>query len=209
MLHRSQRDQQPLQMRAVLELVELSYLPMVVALGPDPSREHTKSLQVVARAVHEAPVHIVHVTEWLQFFDVQSLALSFFHHLNELVPVAVPLAGVQGADLGSIKTSDHVYEIPLLAGGNKVHKVLHRILTCDTPSLLRSLGGGPVLSGSGMRGWLLVTSLLPSLWSSPLSHTLTLASGSLSFGGRRGKPYLPRQVHCLLVWGGWMCLLTS
>ena len=97
MLHRSRRDRHPLQMRTVLELVELGYLPMVVALEPDPSHEHAKSLQVAARAVHEAPVHITHVTEWLQFFDVQPLALSFFHHLNELVPVTVPLAGVQGA----------------------------------------------------------------------------------------------------------------
>ena len=196
-------------MRAVLELVELSYLPMVVASGPDPSREHAKSLQVVARAVHKTLVHIVHVTEWLQFFDVQPLTLSFFHHLNELVPVTVPLAGVQGADLGSIRTSDHVYEIPLPAGGNKAHEVLNRILTCDTPLLLRSSGGGPVLSCPGVRGLLLVTSLLPSLWSSTLGYTLTLASGSLSFGGRKDKPYLLRWMHCLLVWGSWMCPLTS
>ena len=196
-------------MRAVLELVELGYLPMVVASGPDPFCEHTKSFQVVARAVHEAPVHIAHVTEWLQFFDVQPLTLLFFHHLNELVPVTVPLAGVQGADLGSIKASDHVYEIPLPAGGHKVHEVLHQILTCDTPLLLRSSGGGPVLSCPGIRGQFLATSLLPSLWSSPPSRTLTLASGSLSFGGRRGKPYLLRWVHCLLVWGGSMYLLTS
>ena len=201
MLHRSWRDWQPLQMRAVLKLV--------VALGPDPFCEHAKSFQVVAHTVHEAPVHIAHVMEWLQFFDVQPLALLFFHHLNELVLVAVPLAGVQGANLGSIKASDHVYEIPLPAGGNKVHEVFHWILACDAPLLLRSSGGGPVLSCPGMRGWLLATSLLPSLWSSPLGHTLTVVSGSLSFGGRRGKPYLPRWVHRLLVWGGWMGLLTS
>ena len=196
-------------MGAVLELLELGYPPMVVASGPDPSHEQAKSLQAVARAVHEALVHIAHVMEWLQFFNVQPLTLSFFHHLNELVPVAVPLAGVQGANLGSIKASDHVYEIPLPAKGHKVHEVLHRILAYDTPSLLRSSGGGPALSCSGMRGQLLVTSLLSSLWSSPPSHTLTLASGSLSFGDRRGKPYLLRWVHYLLVWGGWMCLLTS
>ena len=196
-------------MRAVLELLELNYLPMVVASGPDPSHELAKSLQAAACAVHEALVHIAYVTEWLQFFNVQPLTLSFFHRLNELVPVIVPLAGVQGANLGSIKASNYVHEISLPARGHKVHEVLHRILACDTPSLLRSLGGGPVLSCSGMRGRLLVTSLLSSLWSSPLGHTLTLASGSLSFGDRRDKPYLPRQVHCLLVWGGWMCLSTS
>ena len=208
-LHRSWRDQQPLQMRAVLELLELGYLPMVVALGPDPSCEQAKSFQVAACAVHEALVHIAHVTEWLQFFDVQPLALSFFHHLNELVPVAVPLTDVQGADLGGIKASDYVHEIPLPPGGHKVHEVLHRILAGDIPSPLRSLGGGPILPCSGMRGLFLATSLLPGLWSSPLSHTLTLASCSFSLGYGRGKPHLLRWVYCLLVWGGWMCLLTS
>ena len=88
---------------------------MVVASGPDPFCEQAKSFQVVACAVHEALVHIAHVTEWLQFFNVQPLALSFFHRLNELVPVTVPLAGVQGADLGGIKASNHVHEIPLPA----------------------------------------------------------------------------------------------
>ena len=195
-------------MRAVLELVELGYLPMVVASGPDPFHEQAKSFQVVARAVHEALGHVAHVTEWLQFFNVQPLALSFFHHLNELVLVAVQLAGVQGANLGGIKASDHVHEIPLPARGHKVHEVLHWILACNTPSLLRS-SGGPILSCSGMRGLFPATSLLSGLWSSPLGHTLTLASSSFSLGDRRGKPHLPRWVYHLLVWGGWMCLLTS
>ena len=83
-------------MRAVLELVELGYLPMVVALGPDPFCEQAKSFQVAASAVHEALGHIAHVMEWLQFFDTQPLVLMLSHRLNELVPVAVPLAGVQG-----------------------------------------------------------------------------------------------------------------
>ena len=149
-----------------------------------------------------------HVTEWHQFFNVQPLPLTFFHCLNELVPVTVLLAGVQEANLGGIKASDHVHEVPLPAGGHKVHEVLHRILTCNTPSRFRSLGGGPVLSGSGMRGRLLSTSLLSSLWSSPLGHTLTLASRSFSLGDGRGKPYLSRWVYHLLVWGGWMGLVT-
>ena len=208
-LHRSWRDWQPLQMRAVLELVEPGYLPMVVASGPDPSREQAKSFQVAARAVHEALVHIAHVPEWLQFFDVQPLALTFFHRLDELVPVTMPLAGVQGAYLGGIKASNYVHEIPLPPGGYKVHEVLHRILACNTPSLLRSLGGEPILSCSGMIGLFLVTSLLPGLWSSPLGHTLTLASSSFNLSDGRGKPHLLRWVYCLLVWSGWMCLLTS
>ena len=136
---------------------------MVVALGHDPSCEQAKSFQVVAHAVHEALVHIAHVTEWLQFFNVQPLALSFFHHLNELVPVAVPLTGVQGANLGGIKASNYVHEIRLPPGGHKVHEVLHRILACNTPSPLRSLGGGPILPCSGMKGLFPVTSLLPGL----------------------------------------------
>ena len=121
---------------------------MVVASGSDPFCEQAKSFQVAAHAVHEALVHIAHVTEWLQFFNVQPLALSFFHCLNELVPITVPLAGVQGADLGGIKASDYVHEIPLPARGHKVHEVLHWILACNTPSLLRSSGGGPILSCS-------------------------------------------------------------
>ena len=209
MLHRSWRDWHPLQMRAILELLELSYLPMVVALGPDPSHEQAKSLQAATRAVHKALVHIAHVTEGLQFFDVQPLALSFFHCLSEPVPVAVPLTGVQGADLGCIKASNYVDEIPLPPGGHKVHEVLHRILAGITPSPLRSSGGGLILSCSRMRGLFPVTSLLPGLWSSPLGHTLTLASCSFCLGDGRNKPHLPRWVYRQLVWGGRMCLLTS
>ena len=182
---------------------------MVVASGPDPSHEQAKSLQAAARAVHEALIHIAHVMEGLQFFDVQPLILPFFHHLSEPVPVAVPLTGVQGADLGCIEASDYVDEIPLPPRGHKVHEVLHRILTGNTPSPLRSSGGGPILPCSGMRGLFLATSLLPGLWSSPLGHTLTLASCSFHLGDGRSKPHLPRWVYHLLVWGGRMCLLTS
>ena len=70
MLHRSWRDRQPPKVRVVLELVELGYLPMVVALGPDPSHVHTESFQVMARCVPKALGHIQHVMEWLQVFNV-------------------------------------------------------------------------------------------------------------------------------------------
>ena len=40
-----------------------------------------------------------------------------------------------------------------------------------------------------MKGRFLATSLLSSLWSSPLSHTLTLASSSFSLGDGGGKPH--------------------
>ena len=115
MLHGSWRDRQALKMRAVLELLELGYLPMVVASEPDSFCEQAKSFQVAASAVHKALGHIAHVMEWCQFFNVQPLTLTFFHRLNELVPVTVPLAGVEGADLGSIKASHHVYKVPLPA----------------------------------------------------------------------------------------------
>ena len=113
MLHRSWRDRQPLKMRAVLELVELSHLPMVVALGPDPFCMQAKSFYVMASGVQEALGHIMHVAEWYQFFNVQPLTLTFFHGLNELVPIAVPLLGIEGGDLGGIKASHHVYQVPL------------------------------------------------------------------------------------------------
>ena len=53
-----------------------------------------------------------------------------------------------------------------------------------------------------MRGQFLATSPLSSLQSSPLGHTLTLASSRFSLGDGGGKPYLLRWVYCLLVWGG-------
>ena len=106
---------------------------MVVTSGPDPFPEQAKSFQVTASAVHKALGHIAHVTEWCQFFNVQPLALMFFHRLNELVPVTVPLVGVQGANLGGIKASDHVHEVPLPARGHEVHEVPHWILACNTP----------------------------------------------------------------------------
>ena len=55
----------------------------------------------------------MHVAEWHQFFNVQPLALTFFHGLNELVLIAVPLSGIEGGDLGGIKASYHVYKVPL------------------------------------------------------------------------------------------------
>ena len=42
-LHGSWRNRQPPKMRAVLELVELGYLPMVVNLGPNPLCMQAKS----------------------------------------------------------------------------------------------------------------------------------------------------------------------
>ena len=50
-------------MRAVLELVQLSYLPMVVTSSPHPSGMQAKSLQVVASGLLKAPGHIRHVLE--------------------------------------------------------------------------------------------------------------------------------------------------
>ena len=57
-------------MRAEVALLELGYLPMVVASGPDPPREQAESLQAAARAVRKAFVYISHIAEGLQVFDV-------------------------------------------------------------------------------------------------------------------------------------------
>ena len=57
-------------MRAEVELLELGYLPMVVALGLDPPHEQAESLQAVAHAVCEAFVYVSHIAKGLQFFDV-------------------------------------------------------------------------------------------------------------------------------------------
>ena len=57
-------------MRAEVELLELDYLPMVIAPGPNPPREQAESLQAVARAVRKAFVYVSHIAVGLQFFDV-------------------------------------------------------------------------------------------------------------------------------------------
>ena len=67
----------------------------------------------MASGVQKALGHITHVAEWHQFFNVQPLTLTFFHGLNELVPIAVPLLGIEGGDLGGIKASHHMHQVPL------------------------------------------------------------------------------------------------
>ena len=109
MLHGSWRDRQLSNMRAVLELVQLGYLPMVVTLGPNPSGMQAESLQLVADGLLKAPGHIRYVSEWCQLFNVQSLTiLAFIHGLDELVPIMVPLSAVERGDLAGIKTPHHM-----------------------------------------------------------------------------------------------------
>ena len=96
-------------MRAVLELVQLSYLPMVVTSGPNPSGMQAKPLQIVASGLLKAPGHIRHVLEWCQLFNVQPLAiLVFIHGLDKLVLIIVPLSAVERGDLAGIKTPHHM-----------------------------------------------------------------------------------------------------
>ena len=96
-------------MRAVLELVQLSYFPMVVTLGPNPSGMQAKPLQMVAGGLLKAPGHIGHVSEWRQLFNVQPLAiLVFIHGLDELVPIIVPFSAIERGDLAGVKTPHHM-----------------------------------------------------------------------------------------------------
>ena len=96
-------------MRAVLELVQLSYLPMLVTPGPYPSGMQAKPLQSVAGGLLKASGHIGHVSEWCQLFNVQPLAiLAFIHGLDELVLIIVPLLAIERGNLAGIKTPHHM-----------------------------------------------------------------------------------------------------
>ena len=87
-------------MRAVFELAQLSYLPMVVTPGPNPFGMLAKPLQMVASGLLKAPGHIGHILEWHQLFNVQPLAiLAFIHGLDELVPIIVPLLAIERGNL--------------------------------------------------------------------------------------------------------------
>ena len=93
----------------MLELVQLSYLPMVVALGPNPFGMQAKPLQMVAGGLLEAPGHIGHVSEWRQLFNVQPpVILAFIHGMDELVPIIVPLLAIERGDLAGIETPHHM-----------------------------------------------------------------------------------------------------
>ena len=96
-------------MRAVFELVQLSYLPVVVTPGPNPSSMLAKPLQVVASGLLKAPGHIGHVLEWGELLNTQPLTvLSFIHDPAELVPIVVPLSAVERGDLAGVKTPHHM-----------------------------------------------------------------------------------------------------
>ena len=96
-------------MRAVLELVQLSYLPMVVTPGPNPSGMQAKPLKIVAGSLLKAPGHIGHVSEWHQLFNVQPLTiLVFIHGPDELVLIIVSLSAIERGDLAGVKTPHHM-----------------------------------------------------------------------------------------------------
>ena len=93
-------------MRAVLELVQLSYLPMVVTSGPNPSGMQAESLQMVAGGLLKAPGHIRHVSEWCQLFNVQPLAIIA---LDEPVPIIMPPSAIERGDLAGIKMPHYMH----------------------------------------------------------------------------------------------------
>ena len=70
MLHGPQRDGYPSQMRAVSELVQLSYPPVIVTLSPNPPCVLVKPFQMVASGLLEDSGHIGHVLEWGKLLNI-------------------------------------------------------------------------------------------------------------------------------------------
>ena len=100
-------------MRAVLELVQLSYLPMVVTPGPNPFGMLAEALKMVASGFFKTPGQKGHVSEWHQLFKVQPLTiLALIHGMDELVPIIIPLSAAERGDLAGIKTPHHVDKVP-------------------------------------------------------------------------------------------------
>ena len=150
-LHGSQRNRQAPEVRAMLKLVELGYFPVIVALSSDPPHVEAESMQVMASGVLEALCHVTHIDDRLQFLDVKPLTILIcLLGLKEPVLVTVPLSHIERADLGGIKASHHMYQVPLPPQGHKGHQILHQILACDPPSLFRPSGGRPVPPSSRM-----------------------------------------------------------
>ena len=197
-------------MRTVLKLVQVSYLPVVVAPGPNPPRMLAKPLQMVASGLLEASGCIGYVLEWSKLFDSQPLTvLVVIHDLHELVPIIAPLSAIESGDLAGVKHPT-IWIRSLFQPEGVNSMVIHWVLTGNPSSLFRSSGGGPVSPCSGVRSQFLVTSTLSRLWSPSSGHTLTLAStgSSFSLSDWGSKPHLLRRVYCLLVWGGLSHLMT-
>ena len=92
-------------MRAVFELVQISYLPVIVTPGPNPPNVLVKPFQIVASGLLEASGHIGHLLEWSKLFDIQPLTvLAVIHDPHELVPIIVPLLAIERGDLAGVKT---------------------------------------------------------------------------------------------------------
>ena len=109
MLHGPQRDRKPSKMRAVFELVQFGYLPVIVTPGPNPPGMLAKLLQMVASGFFETSGHIGNVLEWGELFDVQPLTVFVvIHGPYELVPIIVPLSAIERGNLAGVKTPHHV-----------------------------------------------------------------------------------------------------
>ena len=86
-------------------MVQISYLPVVVTLDPNPPSVLAKPFQMVASGLLDASGHIGHVLEWSKLFNIQPLTvLVVIHDLHELVPIIVPLSAIERGNLAGIKT---------------------------------------------------------------------------------------------------------
>ena len=96
-------------MRTVLELVKVSYLPVVVTSGPNPSGVLADASQMLASDLLETSGHIGHELEWGELLNVQPLTVSVvIHDPHELILVLVPLSAIERGNLAGIKTPHHI-----------------------------------------------------------------------------------------------------
>ena len=64
---------------------------------------------MVAGGFFKALGHIMHVSEWHQFFNVQPLTiLALIYGPDEFVLIIVPLLAIERGDLAGIKASHHM-----------------------------------------------------------------------------------------------------
>ena len=64
----------------MVELAQLSYLPMIVATSSHPASVATESLEVVACDLLKNSSHITHVVEGLQLLDIELFFLLPMPH---------------------------------------------------------------------------------------------------------------------------------
>ena len=93
-------------MRTVLELVEVSYLLVVVTSGPYPSGVLAEASQVVASDLLETSGHVGHELEWGELLDVQPLTIFVvIHDPHELILILGPLSAIKRGNLAGINNT--------------------------------------------------------------------------------------------------------